>query len=115
MNLRLLVLRTANTEKLADFYRLFGMIFNYHQHDNSPFHYSALIGQCVFEIYPLSKSQIEADKHLRLGFEIDNFDQTIIKLKALQIPFSLEPTETEFVFLAIVVDPDGRKVELYKK
>ena len=115
MNLRLLVLRTANTEKLADFYRLLGMIFDYHQHGNSPFHYSALIGLCVLEIYPLSKIQIEADKHLRLGFDIDDFEQTIMNLKALQIPFSLEPAQTEFGFMAIVSDPDGRKVELYKK
>jgi len=63
----------------------------------------------------LSKIQIEADKHLRLGFDIDDFEQTILNLKALQIPFSLEPAQTEFGFMAIVSDPDGRKVELYKK
>ena len=114
MNIRLLVLRTNDTKRLADFYCLLGLIFDYHKHGNSPFHYSATIGQTVLEIYPLTKNQTEADKNLRLGFGIDNFDQTVLTLRELQIPFSLEPTQTDFGFMAIVSDPDGRKIELYK-
>lgn len=115
MDIRLLVLRTSDTKKLTDFYSLFGLTFDYHKHGNSPFHYSTSIGQTVLEIYPLSKSQTEADSNLRLGFGIDNFDQTVLTLKELQVPFSLEPTQTEFGFMAIISDPDQRKIELYKK
>lgn len=115
MDIRLLVLRTGDTKKLADFYGLFGQTFDYYKHGNSPFHYSASIGQTVLEIYPLTKSQTEADKNLRLGFGIDNFDQTILTLKELQVPFELEPTQTGFGFMAIISDPDDRKIELYKK
>lgn len=115
MEIRLLVLITSDTKKLADFYSLFGLTFDYHKHANSPFHYSASIGQTVLEIYPLTKSQTEADKNLRLGFGIDNFDKTVLTLKELQVPFSLEPTQTEFGFMAIISDPDERKIELYKK
>ena len=67
MDIRLLVVRTSDTKKLADFYSLLGLVFDYHQHGNSPFHYSATIGQTVLEIYPLTKSQNKADKNLRLG------------------------------------------------
>lgn len=115
MDIRLLVLRTGDIKRLADFYSLFGLTFDYHKHGNSPFHYSATIGQTVLEIYPLTKSQTEADKNLRLGFSIDNFDQTILALKELQIPFLLEPTQTDFGFMAIISDPDERKIEIYKK
>ena len=75
MDIRLLVLRTGDMKRLADFYSLFGLVFDYHKHGNSPFHYSAAINGIVIEIYPLAKNQIEADPHLRLGFEIDNFDE----------------------------------------
>ena len=78
-------------------------------------HYSATVGQTVLEIYPLTKSQTEADKNLRLGFAIENFDQIILTLKELKFPFSLEPTQTDFGFMAIISDPDERKIELYKK
>jgi len=115
MDIRLLVLRTGDIKRLADFYSLFGLTFDYHKHGNSPFHYSATIGQTVLEIYPLMNSQTEADKNLLLGFGIENFDQTILALKELQIPFSLEPTQTDFGFMAIISDPDERKIEIYKK
>ena len=114
MEIRLLVLRTSDTKKLSDFYSLFGLTFDYHKHGNSPFHYSATIEKTVLEIYPLTKSQIEADKNLRLGFGIDNFETTIQKLIELEVVFSLPPTQTEYGFMAIIIDIDGRKIELYK-
>ncbi|WP_290789811.1 VOC family protein [Flavihumibacter sp. UBA7668] len=115
MDIRLLVIRTDKTDRLAEFYSLLGLTFEYHKHGNSPMHYSATIGQTVLEIYPLTKSQTEPDKNIRLGFGIDNFELTIQKLKELGVAFSLEPTQTDFGFMTIVTDPDGRKVELYKK
>lgn len=115
MEIRLLVLRTADTKCLVDFYSLLELNFEYHKHGNSPFHYSANIGSTVFEIYPLAKDQKEADKNLRLGFSINNFDHVMSKLKTANVTFVQEPTETDFGFMAIAIDPDGRKVELYKK
>lgn len=114
MEIRLLVLRTRDTKLLADFYSLLGIQFEYHKHGNSPYHYSATIGLTVLEIYPLVKNQIEADKNLRLGFGIENFEQVMDKLNILQVDFAQEPTQTEFGFMAIIIDPDGRKIELYK-
>lgn len=114
MDIRLIVLRTGETKRLSDFYSLLGLTFDYHKHGNSPFHYSAAIGQTVLEIYPLAKGQNEPDKNLRLGFGINNFDETIQKLKGMEVIFSLEPIQTEFGFMTIVSDPDGRKIELYK-
>lgn len=115
MQIKLLVIRTANPEHLVKFYGLLGLIFEYHKHGNSPYHYSALIRETVLEIYPLAKTQLEADKTLRLGVVIDNFDEIIRLLKQQNIPFFAEPTQTDFGFLAIVEDPDGRKIELYKE
>ncbi len=114
MEIRLLVIRTNEQKRLADFYSLLGLKFDYHKHDNSPMHYSTTIGSLVLEIYPLSKNQTEVDKNLRLGFAIDNFDETLNLLKNNEIAFS-EPTLTEFGFVTIISDPDGRKIELYKK
>ena len=115
MDIRLIVLRSGNPKNLVDFYSLLGLTFDYHKHGNSPFHYSTSIGPTVLEIYPFAKSQTAADKNLRLGFGIDNFDETIETLKKLEIAFSLEPTQTDFGFMAIISDPDERKIELYKK
>ena len=99
---------------LASFYTTLGLTFDYHRHGNSPYHYSATIGQTVLEIYPLHKNQTETDKELRLGFSIDNFDDVIQLLRANNITFISEPMQDEYGYIAIITDPDGRKIELYK-
>jgi lactoylglutathione lyase len=115
MKVKLLIIRTADIQKLAKFYELLGFVFEYHKHGDSPYHYSSTIGETVIEIYPLTKSQTEADKSLHLGFEIDNFDITIELLKENNIVFVSQPVSTAFGFMGVVVDPDGRKIELYKE
>jgi len=114
MEIRLLVIRTSDIARLADFYSLLGLTFEYHKHGKSPYYYSAPIGNTVLEIYPLAKEQTEADKELRLGFALDNFENTIPTLKDKQVEFVAEPIQTDFGFMAIIKDPDGRRVELYK-
>ena len=114
MEIRLIVIRTNDQKRLADFYSLLGLTFDNHKHGNSPMHYSATIGTLVLEIYPLLKSQTETDKNLRLGYAIDKFEETLNVLSKNGVAFS-EPTLTDFGFLTIVSDPDGRKIELYKK
>lgn len=115
MDIRLLVLRTKEIETLSNFYSLLGLNFEYHQHGKSPFHYSASIGQTILEIYPLTKGQIEADSSLRIGFGIDQFDKIIEQLKKAEVLFIAEPLQTEFGYMAVIADPDGRKIELHKK
>lgn len=114
MKLRLIVIRTLDPKRLVAFYTQLGLSFEYHQHGTSPYHYGAKVGATLLEIYPLTKSQAEPDKHLRLGFSIDDFEMRIATLKNRQVQFAAEPAETEFGYMAVVVDPDGRKVELYK-
>jgi predicted enzyme related to lactoylglutathione lyase len=115
MEIRLLVIRTPEMERLANFYTLLGLTFEYHMHGKSPYHYSAIIGHTTIEVYPLAKGQTEADKELRLGFAVDDFDSTIQLLKEKNTEFLSEPMQTEYGFMAIVKDTDGRKIELYKK
>jgi lactoylglutathione lyase len=115
MEIRLLVVRTDDMARLADFYSLLGLTFEYHKHGKSPYHYSATIESTTLEIYPLSKGQTEADKELRLGFAVDDFDSTVQALKDKNTEFLSEPMQTDYGFITIVKDPDGRKIELYKK
>jgi lactoylglutathione lyase len=115
MELRLLVVRTPDMARLADFYSLLGLTFDYHKHGKSPYHYSATLGSTTLEIYPLAKGQTEADKDLRLGFAVNNFETIIKLLQEKETEFLSEPMQTDYGFMAIIKDPDGRKIELYKK
>ena len=115
MEIRLIVIRTPNPQALSEFYALLGLQFVYHKHGNSPYHYSASIGTFILEIYPLSRDQPVADKHLRIGFTLDNFDAIIEILKQKKVHFVSDAKQTDFGLLAIIQDPDKRRIELYKK
>ena len=112
MQINLLVVRTSNPKALSLFYERLGMVFQYHRHGNGPMHYSAEFGGLVFEIYPLLKSQQTADHSLRLGFDVDNLDELIFKLKEAQVEIIQQPIQTDWGYVAIIKDLDGRKIEL---
>lgn len=53
-------------------------------------------------------------KNGKLKKEIENFDTAVQKLLELEVEFCFFPTQTKYGFMPIVVDVDGRKIELYK-
>jgi predicted enzyme related to lactoylglutathione lyase len=112
MQLSLLVIRSAMPEKLMEFYEHLGLIFEHHRHGTGPFHFSAKIGPTVLEIYPLGKGQEVPDKYLRLGLSIDSFEATIHELKKNGIYFHQPLIITEWGVMAVIEDPEGRKIEL---
>lgn len=112
MKVNLIVIRTKDIELLANFYQKLGIQFQYHRHGKGPFHYSAELGDTVFEIYPLLKNQTQADHSLRLGFEVAHLDQLITTLKKDKIEILKTPTLSEFGCFAVIKDLDGRKIEL---
>ena len=110
--LNLLVLRTAQPDKLTAFYSHLGFQFDYHCHGNGPMHYSADINGLVFEIYPLLKNQDQADSSLRLGFQVEDLDKLLESLRKEKINILQEPKYAEWDYFAVIKDPDGRKIEL---
>lgn len=114
MKLKLLVLRSPNPVRLMLFYSMLGLEFDHHQHGNGPMHYAAQIGEIVLEIYPLAKGQNAADPHLRLGLEVVNFEQVMKNLEQQNVRILQVPHQTEFSYLSVVEDSDGRKVEIYR-
>ncbi len=115
MRINLIVIRTNKPKELSEFYEQIGMKFEYHQHVKGTWHYSTEIGETVFEIYPLMKNQENSDNSLRLGFTIENLNETIENLRKENVEIVREPKESEWGYFAIIKDLDGRKIELKKK
>lgn len=112
MTLNLLVIRTKDIHILSQFYNKLGIEFTYHQHGKEPYHYSAELGELVFEIYPLLKNQTEADSSLRLGFTVKKLDELIERLKQDGVDIVQMPLKTAWGYTAMIKDLDGRKIEL---
>lgn len=107
--LNLIVIRSAIPAELAKFYAHFGYDFEHHRHGNGPWHYAATLGGLTLEIYPLKKSQAEPDKDLRLGFAVPDLEEVLQQLNPEVLS---PPADTAWGRRAVVVDPEGRRVEV---
>ncbi|MFK7922429.1 MAG: VOC family protein [Bacteroidia bacterium] len=111
MNFKLIVIRTKKIEELIRFYEFLGMSFEYHKHGNGPYHYSSVLNELVFEIYP-EVSEINHTTALRLGIELKDVETILEKLKSADQPIVKMPRMTKYGLVSIVEDPDGRKIEI---
>lgn len=115
MKINLVVIKTHKIHELHAFYTLLGCQFDYHKHGKGVFHYSTNCDGIVFEIYPLPKTIVETDTTTRLGFEVENLNNLIENLKEKDITILTNPIQTEYGYVAIIEDLDGRKIELLEK
>ena len=112
-SLRLLVLKTRNVTAMVAFYELFGLTFTEEQHGRGPRHFSAPLGDGIVEIYPLPDGQL-ADTTTRLGFAVSDPDAVVNAVGGSEGRVAKPGSETPWGYRALVEDPDGRTIELYR-
>ncbi len=111
---RLLVLKTHNVAPLCAFYESLGFIFAEERHVSGPPHHSAPLSDGIIEIYPLPADQT-VDSTTRLGFAIADPDTVVAGITGLGGRLIKPGRDTPWGYMALVVDPDGRTVELYRE
>ena len=109
--LNLVVLRSSDIERAMTFYSKLGLKFTRHRHGKGPEHYSAELGGAVFELYPLSEDG-SSSLGTRVGFVVPSVDETIKTLADYPAAVVSPPKDSEWGRRAVVVDPDGHRVEL---
>lgn len=90
-------------------------MFKQHQHGKGPSHYAASLDHVVFEIYPLPKGAEKADDTLRIGVTVENLEDIVENLQHSGVKIIKETSLTEWSYVALIEDTDGRKIELTKK
>ena len=111
-SLNLVVLRSPDLKRAAEFYSQLGLEFTEHQHGKGRVHLAAeLEGGGVFELYPLAEN---ADPTIgtRVGFRVAELDAIVAGIAAHVGTILQEPKESPWGRRAVVADPDGHKVEL---
>lgn len=113
--LNLVVLRVADLERSAAFYRALGLEFARHAHGSGPTHYAAECEGFVFELYPATADQ-PASSSARIGFVVDDVDALVGRLGAIDGARVVSPPkDSEWGRRAVVADPDGHRVELIRQ
>ena len=113
--LSLIVLRCVDLDASRTFYTYLGLSFETEQHGDGPVHYSYQQGELVLELYPgkpnsvLARTQAGASMH---GFRVESLDVILTSLQTLGTKIVHPPSDSPWGRRAVVLDPDGRTIEL---
>jgi len=114
VSLRLLVLKTHNVLTVVAFYQSLGLVFTKERHGKGPMHHSTPLGDGIMEIYPLP-ANATVDSTTRLGFAIADPDAAVESAASVGGRVIESGRDTPWGDMALVADPDGRTVELYRR
>ena len=109
--LNLVVLRTTDIFRAAEFYSRLGLKFTRHQHGTGPEHFAAELGSSVFELYPLVPDG-PSTLGTRVGFRVASLDATLAALSDYPDAIVSPPKDSPWGRRAVITDPDGHRVEL---
>ena len=107
----LIVLRSRDLDRADSFYRALGLSFVRHSHGSGPVHLASESGGQVFEIYPLSEDAVPTSS-TRVGFSVPCVDATYVSLLTAGGTSMTPPKDSPWGRRAVVVDPDGHRIEL---
>lgn len=109
--LNLVVIRSRDIERSAQFYASLGLRLEKHRHGSGPEHFASEGEGSVFEIYP---RQDEADSTAggRIGFQVADVDAIVQRLDEAGAKIVSAPKSSPWGRRAVVEDPDGHRVEL---
>lgn len=110
LELNLLVLRARDIAALVRFYAALGIEFNKEQHGSGPEHYSGKAGAVLLEIYPIGSGA--ATTAIRLGFTVSSISTSIAAAVAAGGTIVSPPQDSSWGSRAVLMDPEGHKVEL---
>lgn len=109
--LNLVVLRSTDIHRAAEFYGAMGLLFTAHRHGSGPEHYASEVNGFVFEIYPIGPKS-SSTTGIRIGFNVDDVDGVLAFLVEAGAEVVTSPAESEWGRRAVVKDLDGHLVEL---
>lgn len=114
MKFNLIVLRSSDMQKLADFYSNFGMAFTKHRHGKGPEHYGTEDCGIVFEIYS-KRNESDRTLDVRFGFEVDDIDGILKKIEPYDYKVISEPKDSPWGRRMVLDDIEGHRIELTQK
>ena len=115
-----IVLWTARVKEVEAFYRELGFPLRESQHDDGPVHWTCELGGVHFAIYPQEDGgdtppEYRAAGASLLGFEVESLDETYRAAKRVGAGVLIRPEEVPWGRRAVILDPDGRTVELNER
>ena len=112
--LGLLVIRSRNMHRLAEFYTAIGMQLQKHSHPPCGEHYSSVDGGCVFEICQLKQDE-SPTTNVFFGLNVTELDDALMAVMSENGQVIREPQVSDWGTSAVVRDPEGHRVLLVQQ
>lgn len=109
--LNLVVLRSKDMARLAEFYMRLGLPLTRHRHGNGPEHFGTETGALIFEIYP-QRNDTDETANVRLGFRVESIETTLAGLQSIGFSMVSEPKNSPWGKRCVIDDIEGHRIEL---
>ncbi len=113
-----LILFSNQLPAVVRFYRAIGLALEPERHEEGPVHYVSELGPthfAVFEGPPGEAPEFRAGGSTFAGFAVDSLEEAMTGAKSVGARVVQEPAEYPWGMRALVVDPDGRVIELFQR
>jgi lactoylglutathione lyase len=110
VSLNLVVIRSADLERSARFFASLGVELAREIHGSGPEHLAGRVGPVVLEVYPADGAGTMTT--VRLGFCVQSIAKVLASLAKEGGVVLSPPTDSPWGLRAVVVDPDGHRIEL---
>lgn len=114
-----IVLFTTRTEECVKLYRALGLTLTEEQHEGGPRHWACDLGEVHFAIYGAKKGGDAVARPTggatQIGFRVEDLGFAFAAAKSAGAEVVAEPEDVPWGRRAIVLDPDGRAVELNQR
>jgi lactoylglutathione lyase len=114
ITLNLVVLRCSDAARAAEFYGRLGISFTLERHGSGSEHYAADLGGSVFELYPATPDG-PSTLGTRIGFSVPSLDDVIAAYADMPAAVVSPVKDSPWGRRAVVVDPDGHRMELVQR
>lgn len=114
-----IVMSTGRPDEMLDFYRALGVPLQMEHHGDGVLHWAADIGDLHVAVFPVF-GEGDAPGYRQagntfVGFVVDSVDAAVAAVFDLGAAVIQQPTEMPWGRRAVVVDPDGRPVEIFER
>jgi lactoylglutathione lyase len=113
-----LIVTTSRLREVAAFYRALGLPLEEERHDDGPLHYACELGPVHFAIYEATAGGAGDAPGRRMagstlvGFQVASLEDAVAAARDAGSRVEVAPEDVPWGRRAVVIDPDGRCVEL---
>ena len=107
-----ITLNSAQPDVLLRFYSVLGFQFSQKNVDKGSRAWQGQLGEIGLEVFNIKETFSNRIPGVQMSFRVKGLEALVDQFRALRAQIMIEPLDTKTGQMAIVMDPDGRSVEL---